>query len=374
VGPRSWRLGAWSLALLLVLTACSGGEEPRSAPSGNTASSTAEGSDAQVADAAAAAVEERLDLYEGDYPGALALIRVGEETRFITAGYADVPSQEEMSDRHRFQIGSVTKTMVSTALLQLVESGDIELSDTVEQWLPGLVPGGDRITIEQLLSMRSGLYDYTESPRFRWQSQRDPTEQVALAMQEPPPYAPDETSSYSNTNYLLLGLLLESATGQDLAAVLQDRVFTPLDMSDTSLLPARVTEPPLVQGYEGRRDVTLEDLVSCCWAAGGVVSSARDLDTFIGAVLDGSLLPPETVGAMTRSRGLLVNRGGTEYGLGVGRQTTPCGPALGHGGGLPGFATEAWVSEDSTRSAIVLVNDEGSGDVAQELLLTALCT
>ena len=270
MGPPARRLGAWSLALLLVLVACSGGEEPRSAPASGAPTSTPSASDQELADTAAAAVEERLDIYEGAYPGALVLLRFGEETRFVTAGYADLRSRTAMTDRHRFQIGSVTKTMVAAALMQLVETEEVRL---------------------------------------------------ALATSEPPPYAPDDTSSYSNTNYLLLGLLLERATGQDLATVLQERVFAPLDMSDTSLLPARVTEQPLVRGYDGQRDVTLDRLASCCWGAGGVVSSARDLDAFIEAFFAGRLVGPGSVQEMSSSRGFLV-LGGSGYGLGVGLQNT----------------------------------------------------
>ena len=219
--------------------------------------------------------------------------------------------------------------------------------------------------------MRSGLYNYTDSPRFAWRGERTgrsrwhwPRVSTALCARD--------TSSYSNTNYLLLGLLLERATGQDLATVLQERVFAPLDMSDTSLLPARVSERPLVRGYDGQRDVTLDRLASCCWGAGGVVSSARDLDAFIEAFFAGRLVGPGSVQEMSSSRGFLV-LGGSGYGLGVGLQNTPCGLVLGHSGGLPGFATEAWTNEGGTRSAVVLVNDVSAGDVGHELLLTAIC-
>ena len=139
-----------------------GGSDPPPAASTSSAPSAA-----AWMDDVAHALEERLDVFEGTYPAALALVRVGDETRFVSAGPAERGSSGEVSDRHRFQIGSVSKPMLAVAVMQLVEEETVKLGDTVDELLPGLVPGGDEITVEQLLSHRSGLFNYTESDRFQ---------------------------------------------------------------------------------------------------------------------------------------------------------------------------------------------------------------
>lgn len=371
---RRW--AALAVALGVLLTSCSD-DQPRPADSSAAPSKSPDAvddatTDVSAADAAADAVEERLEIFRGIYPGAVVLLRVGDETRFVTAGHADLGKRTRITERHRFQIASVTKTMVATIVLQLVEDDELELADSVDSWLPGQVPGGDRITVEQLLSHRSGLYDFTDSPRFRWINRWGPVDIVRLATTEEPVSAPDTQSSYSNTNYVLLGLLIERITGKDLAEVMQKQIFAPVGMTDTSADTARVTDPPLVRGYDGRRDVTLDDLSSVL-AAGGVVSSARDLDAFFDALTGGRLLTSATFHDMARPRGRLVNRQDSEYGLGLGRGETRCNIVVGHGGGLPGFLTEALITEDGERSVVVMVNDAGSELPLDGLVDTALC-
>jgi D-alanyl-D-alanine carboxypeptidase len=360
------------VALGVLLAGCSETPpDPRDQKSVPGAVATA-ATDVATADAAADAVEERLEEYRGTYPGALVLLRVGDEIRFVTAGYADRRTRKRMTERHRFPVGSVTKTMVATVVLQLVEDGELRLSDSVEHWLPGLVPRGDRITVAQLLSHHSGLYNFTDSPRFRWTSGWEPVEILRLATTEEPAFAPGARASYSNTNYIVLGLLVERITGKRLADVMREQVFAPAGMSDTSLATDRVTEPPRVHGYEGRQDVTLDDL-SAAWAAGGVVSSARDLDAFLHALTGGRLLASATFDDMARPRGRLSNREGLDYALGLSR-TEPCSTTmLGHGGALLGFLTEAWTTKEGDRSAVAMVNDTGSGAALDALLFTALC-
>src|SRR4051812_34729233 len=220
-----WRHCAWFSGWVMVLSTgfsgCSADEEPRAHPSAATASASGSASagtiqpdDASVvADAAAEAVSERMAVYDGIFAGALALIRVGEETRFVTRGYGDLAARAKMAPGGRFQIGSVTKPMVATVVMQLVESGRLRLSDTVDRWLPGLVPGGRRISIEQLLSHRSGLpeyYAYVDTHRSY-----EPRQLVRIAMTRGK-RSPIGSYMYANTNYIVLGLIIEKVTGQPL--------------------------------------------------------------------------------------------------------------------------------------------------------------
>ena len=298
------RCAALATILILSLTGCSRGSErtagsgasPVPAPSATATTATADGPSTNEA---AQKVDELLDAYRGTYPGAVVLIRVDDETRVVSGGHAVRGEPGTITERHRFPISSVTKTMVAAAVLQLVEEGKLNLNDSVEDWLPGLVPRGDRITIEQLLAHRSGLYNYTDSPRLNTDSTRfeltpgwKPLAILRLATNEAPVHAPDTQSSYSNTNYIVLGLIVERITGKPLDKVLQQRIFAPAGMNDTSLATARVTDPPRVHGYAGQQDVTHDDL-TLAWAAGGVVSSARDLDAFLRGLTSGQLLDAE---------------------------------------------------------------------------------
>ena len=184
-------------------------------------------------------------------------------------------------------------------------------------------------------------------------------------------HAPDTQSSYSNANYIVLGLVVERVTGKRLEEVLQERIFAPSGMSDTSLAKARVTDPP---GYAAMPDgaTSRTDDLSSAWAAGGVVSSARDLDAFLTG-LTSERPDTEAFEDMARPRGELRNRGNIEYGLGLGRRHVRCATVVGHGGAIPGFLTEAWSSEDGERAVVAMVSDEGSYTVLDGLLTTALC-
>jgi len=368
------RLAACAFVLALAVGGCSNGSPVTADPTASVTPESSETAATEGPDAGETAdkVEDLLDAYRGTYPGAVVLVRVGDETRVVSGGHAVVGEPGPVTARHRFPVASVTKTMVATAVLQLVQEGKLSLSDSVESWLPGMVPRGDRISVEQLLAHRSGLYNYTDSSSSDWTPGWDPPEILRLATSEAAVHAPDTQSSYSNTNYIVLGLVVERVTGKRLEEVLQERIFAPSGMSDTSLAKARVTDPPRVHGYAGRRDVTHDDL-SSAWAAGGVVSSARDLDAFLSGLTSGKLLDTEAFEDMARPRGELRNRGNLEYGLGLGRRHVRCATVVGHGGAIPGFLTEAWSSEDGERAVVAMVSDEGSYTVLDGLLTTALC-
>jgi D-alanyl-D-alanine carboxypeptidase len=180
----------------------------------------------------------------------------------------------------------VTKSFVATVALQLVGEHKLGLDDHLERWLPRLVPNGDDITVHQLLNHTSGLYDYSddlpEPPRsFR------PQALIAIANRHKPLFSPGTRFSYSNTNYILAGLLIERVTGQRLAAQLRQRIFQPLGLRDTELPSTQPTiAGPHAHGYappdptwratDG--SATLVDVTemdpSWAWAAGAMVSSA----------------------------------------------------------------------------------------------------
>jgi D-alanyl-D-alanine carboxypeptidase len=304
-------------------------------------------------------------------PGALVYVRDAKGARVGTAGYANLRTRERLRGDHAFRVGSITKTFVATVVLQLVAEGVVRLDDSVEQWLPGLVPNGRAITVRQLLNHTSGIYNYTDDPAVIRSLARNPLANwtpaalVQVATAHRPLFAPGTSWSYSNTGYILLGLVVEKATGQPLAGELRRRVFEPLALTRTSLPEAPTLAPPFARGYlppgnglvatpRGRpRDVTAWS-PSWAWAAGALVSTAADLARFYAALVRGELLAPAQLAELKTT--VPVLGGPDQYGLGLMRTPLTCATAWGHGGAVPGYTALAFSSEDGSHQAVVLVN------------------
>jgi D-alanyl-D-alanine carboxypeptidase len=303
---------------------------------------------------------------EAGAPGVLLSVRDGSEIGSSVRGVADRSRARPVRAGDRFRIGSVTKTFVATVVLQLVGEGRVRLDDTVEEWLPGLVPGGRRITVRHLLSHTSGLFDYVEDrrvfspyaaePGYAWDLRR----LVEIGVAHPPPFALGRRYAYSSTNYLLLGLIVEAATGTPLAEQLRKRIFEPLGLGQTSFAPGLVSGP-YVHGHSApsHRGVvtgppvdTSRRAASWLWAAGAIVSSADDVRRFFAALLAGGLLSPR----LLREMETLVPAGSLRYGLGLAVFPTPCGDAWGHTGNVEGTITVAWNRRDASRQVVLVVN------------------
>jgi D-alanyl-D-alanine carboxypeptidase len=297
-----------------------------------------------------------------DVPGMVVLARVGDDVRVRAEGLADAESGRAMATDDTFPVASITKSMVAAAVMRLVERGRLSPRDPVERWLPGLLPQGDRITIEHLLSHRSGLH---EVPWRRITPGMDAEAIVALSGRYPLDFAPGSTSTYSGIGYLALGLLLERIADAPVEEVLETEVFGPAGMTHT-----RLAGSPTAVSYRGGSPVRRLHL-RLAGAAGGVVSTAEDVDRFYQALWSGDLVPPAVAAAMARSTGPLVP--GVEYGLGLWRQAVWCGTGVGHSGGGAGVATKAWRLEGTDRSVVVLVNEHDGQSTADELADAALC-
>jgi D-alanyl-D-alanine carboxypeptidase len=277
-----------------------------------------------------AALQRQLDgVLETGAPGVVALVRSGQQTWQGASGLGDLGAKRPARAGDRFRIGSVTKSFVATVALQLVGEDKLGLDDHLARWLPGLVPNGDHITVRQLLNHTNGLYDYSddlpEPPRSF-----QPRELVAIATRHRPLFAPGKRFSYSNTNYILAGLVIERATGRPLATQLQQRIFGPLDLDATELpVTEQTIASPAIHGYAPRDEdwrVTdgpagLLDVAemdpSWAWAAGAMVSSTSDLAHFYQALLGGRLLDPELLQAMQTTVDASDQFGhGVRYGLG----------------------------------------------------------
>src|SRR3954464_14396307 len=224
-------------------------------------------------------------------PGAVLLVREGRRTIRLASGHGNLKLKTPMRTRDRFRVGSITKPFVATAVLQLVGEHKLALEDTVERWLPALVPNGERITVRQLLNHTSGLFAFGGDRDFVTHAFEDPLrawtpqEIVAIATAHPPTFAPGTAWSYSDTNYFILGMIVEAATGRPLAGELRRRILPPLRLRATSLPTEPDIAGPHAHGYFLRplEDVTVGS-PSVQWAAGALVSNADDLARFFRAL------------------------------------------------------------------------------------------
>ncbi|MEV5969924.1 serine hydrolase domain-containing protein [Streptomyces sp. NPDC051921] len=326
-----------------------------------------------------AATQQALDaaVAEG-VPGAVAQARDGKARWVGTAG--------ERKGNDRFRVGSITKTFTSTVLLQLQAEGRLDLDDPVEKWLPGVVSGnghdGRKITVRQLLNHTSGIYSYTEDPAFQervfgtgfLQHRYDtwtPQQLVAVAMAHEPDFAPGKGWNYSNTNFVLAGMVVESVTGRPYGKAVENRIIKPLKLRATSVpgTDSRMPKPNSRAWSKLSREVggptydVTELNPSIAGAAGEMVSDANDLQTFYRALLKGRLLPAAEMKEMTDTVQISPDLPGVGYGLGLMRQKLSCGKEVwGHGGGIHGSTSAAQVTRDGEHSLAANFNADWAGD------------
>ncbi|MFI9251676.1 serine hydrolase domain-containing protein [Streptomyces sp. NPDC053069] len=318
-------------------------------------------------------------------PGVTATARDAHGNWSTTAGVGDLRTGEPRSTADRYRVGSITKTFVATVLLQLEAEGRLSLDDTVDRRLPGVVHGhghdGRHITVRQLLNHTSGIADYTEDADFardyftpagfarhRYDTVR-PRELVAVAMRHEPSFAPGTSWRYSNTNFVVAGMVIEKVTGHPYATEIERRILGPLHLRATSLPGTKVTVPrPSSRAYSKFTDpdsptydvTTLNP--SFASAAGEMISDSADLDRFYSALLRGKLLPPEQLKEMkttVEAKGIPDTR----YGLGLMDTRLTCGVHVwGHGGGIHGSASAAVATADGRHSLALNFNGDWSGD------------
>ncbi|MBK6012859.1 serine hydrolase [Streptomyces sp. MBT53] len=322
--------------------------------------------------------------------GAVAEVRQGGAVWRGSSGRSVLNGRQPAPVDGRFRAGSVTKTFTATVVLQLVGEGRLRLSDTAERWLPGLVPapGGDRITVRDLLQHASGLPEYTDglldgdAPRDRFRTWT-PAELVRRAVKDgagnrPLLFPPGTDHHYSNTDYIVLGMIIEKVTGRSYRTEIDQRIIRPLGLRDTRLPGSSpFLTGPHSHGYEPveKADGTLVPVdyttvnMSVAGAAGEIISSTADLDRFFRTLLSGGLLRPAELREMT------ADPSGGGWGLGLEIATLPCGTIVGHGGGTPGYRTVSFHTLDGTRQVTVDWTDWGTdaGPAALALLTAALC-
>ena len=321
-------------------------------------------------------------------PGAIGAVEDGGRTIRGVGGVGNLRTGQPPRPVQTFRAASQTKAFVATVVLQLVAEGRVGLDDPVGRYLPRrLLPaGGGRITVRQLLNHTSGLHDPQVEVYLTLQDILDlrfehwtPREVMALANDNGLLFEPGTAWSYSNTNYVVAGLLIERVTGTSVARQLQRRLIRPLGMrhtwfpTDTAALP-----PPRLRGYmplDDQPPLADADITrfnpSFFWASGALVSNVDDLDRFYDALFDGRLLPRWLLAEMLTP----VDTGapGAAYGLGLELYTLPCGAVVaGHTGALPGYNSGSFRLLGNDKDARVVANIHPAPDALYAALFGAL--
>ncbi|MFJ2107000.1 serine hydrolase domain-containing protein [Streptomyces microflavus] len=332
------------------------------------------------------AVQQSLNALVRDIgtPAALASVKDREgRARTYTAGVGDLTTGAKVPRDGQVRIGSNTKTFVAVVVLQLVAERRMSLDAFVDTYLPGLVRGkgidGRRITVRQLLQHTSGLPEYTShlGDDARYYA---PRELLATALRHPADFDPGKSWKYSNTNYVLAGLIVQKVTARPLADEIDRRVIKRIGLRHTYFPApgdASIREPHPHGYYQESAQTPLRDITemdpSWGWAAGQMISTNSDLNRFFTALLAGRLIPPAQLAQMRTTVPAEATFGpGARYGLGLVSRPLPCGGlSWGHGGSFPGYETRGGVTADG-RAANIAVTLQLTGEAPRRSLERAV--
>jgi D-alanyl-D-alanine carboxypeptidase len=279
------------------------------------------------------------------HAGAVAIVVTPEGTWRGAAGWADPNAKRRAKPDDRFAIESTTKTFVATVVLQLVGEGRLNLHDTVQHWLPGLFPARPPITIRQLLNHSSGIpsdLGISEAPLVR----------VKRIAAQGVLFKPGTSSAYSNSDFVLLGLIVEKVTGRPLDQVVTSRIIRRLHLRSTSY---GTTHAQRMTPWLG----PIESFGRPVSGDGGIISTVQDLATFFRALIGGNLLAPKQLAQMTRT--IATDRPDLRFGLGIFRYRVPCGLAWGHGG-LASYQVDVEVARDGSKAVVWALNNPAPSD------------
>jgi len=324
-------------------------------------------------------------IHRAGMPGAFAEVRRGDQVWRGAAGVADLATGRPVTPDMRHRVGSLTKTFTAAAVLQQVDEGEIDLDASIGHYLPRLVPGerGAAITVRMLIGHTSGLAEYLphaypslaafpvvakttpkslDDNRF---TQFDPAELIDLGVAAPATGTPGGAPGvYSNTNYLLLGQLLELVTGTSAEKCITRNVIDRAGLPDTELPAGSHIDGPHSLHYEAwlgmidpPRDFSVYDM-SFVGPAAALISTVADLNRFYGLLLSGEIVGRSSLEQIQRTGPVISFEGKTiDYGLGLHRMEIPGhGTFWGHDGSVWGGGTMSWISADGRRQLSLAVN------------------
>ncbi len=297
-------------------------------------------------------------------PGAVAGVWASNRGAWTSAlGIGDLQTAAPVTLDDHFRIASVTKTFVATVILQLVDEGKLSLEDTLETFVPG-IPHGHGITIRQLLGMTAGIFNYVNDPAFEEAYTSNPLmsfspeDAVEIVKRHEPNFAPGERLLYCDTNYILLGLIMEQVTGQAAGELIASRILDPLGMTNTSFPGTPDMPEPFPYGYAASpgsdklRDLTASN-PTVAWTAGAMISTLEDLRIWARALADGTLLSPATQQERLQTMSL-GQRQGLDFGYGLG--ILAINGFYGHNGAIFGYSTWMLHSPEQDATLVVLAN------------------
>jgi D-alanyl-D-alanine carboxypeptidase len=383
------RVASFVVGAALLIAGCSSTTTSSTSTASTAARATASPGSSALRPIDRAALQAIVDITARELlvPGAVVLLRTHQGEFTVTYGTTMLGAAASPRADTHFRIASNTKTMTAAVIVQLAQEGKLSLGDPISKYVPG-VPNGDNITVAELLDMRSGLYNYTDAPEISASLDRDPTrvwtpdELLAIAFARPPNFPPGTAYQYNNTNYALLGLVAERVDRRPLARAMQDRLFAPLGMRGT-VLPASTSNtlpepyshgylygsssvalvgtpyPPDIQAAGRAGTLMPNDYTdvnhSVVAAAGGVISTANDLATWIQALVAGRVLNAEYQRRWLDSvRPENPNKpDGQRYGYGIAQLRWGPNRLYFHGGETPGY--NSFMGYDLTNQVTLVV-------------------
>ena len=306
------------------------------------------------------------ELVDNGYPGALAA-KTDKDGNAVgaTAGKGNLATGEAPPLDGEVRIGSNTKTFVAVLVMKMVEEGKVKLDEPIETYLPGIVKGqgvdGKKITVRQLLQHTSGLPEIMLALPDFFAIRNDyvsPRDVLDTALARPAQFAPGAKFTYTNTNYIVLGLLAERVGKRPVAEQIEAKIVKPLGLKHTYMPKdgEKAFRGKHPHGYHTRdnKPGKLEDITeadpSWAWAAGSMISTPSELNKFMQSIFDGSLLNQASIAEMKKS--VPMGDKGDVYGLGLIGHKLSCGVAWGHGGTIPGYQTDNAVGPDGTAATI----------------------
>jgi D-alanyl-D-alanine carboxypeptidase len=314
---------------------------------------------------------ERLVDTPGGPPGAIATMYRNGRLTVLRAGQADVKRKRAPRPTDHMRIASVAKAFSGAVALNLVRAGKLSLDDTIAQRLTGMPAAWGSVTVRQMLNHTSGLPDYTQSKGFVKQANEDPSGYVSpqtvigWVRTDPLQFRPGSSYEYSNTDNIVVGLIVEAVSGETYGDALDQIVFGPARLSQTSLPSKAALPSPFIHGYlvspgEKPEDVSTLLSPSGAWASGAIVSTPRELNTFIRSYLGLKFFDRaqqhEQMTFVPGGESSPPGPGKNSAGLALFRYKTKCGTVYGHTGNFPGYVQFAAATADGSRAVTTSFN------------------
>ena len=367
-----WGLVATVVGASLTVAACDSSEvaspassrpgaSPATAP-GTRPAATGTATTTATSGVAEPTLEDLLVRFVGDDDGGVAALVVHDGITTTAATGVANDAGDEITPDTPFRVGSISKPFIATMVLQLVDEGRVDLDESLSTYLPDTPIGAD-VTVRALLGHRSGLPNYTDvgqamSDALGNRSRQFGPDEILDYVATIPPEVPDQRFAYSNTNYILLGQLIERLESADLNTVLRQRISGPLELAVTRFATGEDPAPAGVAAgwspgiLDGDDDTDYTSIASMAWAAGALVSTVGELATFLDALFAGQLLASPTLAEMTAT-------GSDGYGLGMaltgfGRD----GTGYGHGGAIFGYTAFMAIEPETGHTVVVVTNND----------------